>query len=244
MSFDITGSSHDFRKIKQNATDKISNQHKHCWAEMSFDQHQTVVAYADMAHRLDYYDNQFVKQDASNLVRHLLMNLSRHEIRKKLLEQWAYQGPIKDAPRWIMREFLSLWLTDSWQDGYNIDTYIKIPHAVEFCCEDLFKVDWPAMIDVMCNTLNLDLLETVENIQHNHDKFRHCQTFHGIQHRCEYFVQAVIYGTETVRNPCITIFDEAFIQHRLRDLGWKIQCDGLNIFPSDSIELNRIIYKT
>ena len=244
MSFDSTGSSHDFRKVKQNAASKISNQHRDLWSEMSFDQHQTVIAYADMAHLLDYYDNQFVKQEASDLVRHLLMSLSRFEIRKKLFEQWHYRGPIREAPRWIMREFLSLWLTHSWQSGYNIATYIKVPHAVEFCCEDLFKADWPAMLGAMCNTLNLDLLETAENIQHNHDKFLECQTFHGIQHRCEQFVQATINGAETIRNPCITIFDEAFVQNRLRNLGWEIQCDGLEILPYDSVELNRIIHKT
>ena len=166
MTFDSTGSSHDFRAVIPHAAAEISNLHQDLWSEMlSSDQDHTVVIYADLDHRLDYYDNQYRKQDGSDLVKHLLMSLSRHEIRQKLLEQWNYQGSIRQAPRWIMREFLSFWLAHGWHDGYNIEKYMCIPHAVSFCCEGLFKADWPAFIGTLCNTLDLELLETKENMQ-------------------------------------------------------------------------------
>lgn len=243
MTFDSTGSSHDFRQIKQNAASGVCNMHQDRWSEISFDQKQIVIAYADSAHQLDYYNNQFTKQTGSDLTQHLLMHLSKQEITHKLLEQWHYNGPLHLVPRWIMREFLSFWLDHSWQDGYNVEKYVSIPHAVAFCCEDLSDTNWQLLLTQICNILDLELLETADNIQHNHDNFMRCQIFHGIQNRCEQFVEACISNTKLISNPCITIFDEAFIQCKLRDLGWEIKCDGLDIFPSDSMELYRIIDK-
>jgi hypothetical protein len=41
----------------------------------------------------------------------------------------------------------------------------------------------------------------------------------------------------------LNIIAESIIQQRLRSLGYKIQCDGLNIFPTDSISLYNLLEK-
>ena len=40
-----------------------------------------------------------------------------------------------------------------------------------------------------------------------------------------------------------TMLDEAYIQHCLREKGYEIRCDGLDVFPTTSRDLRELIYE-
>ena len=41
----------------------------------------------------------------------------------------------------------------------------------------------------------------------------------------------------------LTLFDEAWIQHRLRQNNFVLRCTDLNLFPKYTKELTKLIYK-
>lgn len=54
----------------------------------------------------------------------------------------------------------------------------------------------------------------------------------------------IVYNTVSNRNFSwnpINVVAEAIVQHRLREQGYEIRCDGLNQFPTDSITLHNLL---
>lgn len=243
MDFDAAGSSHAFRSINTDKIQKPANLH-HDWSKMPNDKSNNVVIYAHADHRLDYYDNQFIKQDKGRLINHLLLSFTMDEISHKLQTQWGYVGPLnEEIPRWIAREFISFWLKHTLEDGYDKSKYLDLPHVKSFCCQDLFERDCFMMLSDLCHALNLDLIETSENVRHNHMTFLSVQRFHNMQIKCENFIESCLDTTDcaVMKSPCVTIFDEAFVQYRLRETGWDIECNELFEFPSDSSRLRHLM---
>lgn len=248
MDFDPVGSSHSFRTIQtDNKIKNLRNLHHNGFKKISTDKSNNIVVNADTDHLLDYYDNQFIKQDKGLLVSHLLKSFTIDEISHKLETQWGYVDPLNEAiPSWIAREFISFWLQDNLANGYDKSKYLDLPHIKSFSCQDLFEQNYFTTIWNLCDTLNLELLETSDNVQHNHMKFLLAQRFHNMQIKCETFVRSCIDTTDcaVVQSPCVTIIDEAFVQCRLRELGWEIRCNELHVFPDNSSQLRLLMYST
>jgi len=91
--------------------------------------------------------------------------------------------------------------------------------------------------------------------------FKHCQLTlkPGIDKFCQEWQQAQQYIVDefnlldrivdcTINNQKLiwqpmNIIAEAIVQQRLRSLGYEIQCDGLDIFPTDAIMFNKLLEK-
>jgi len=46
---------------------------------------------------------------------------------------------------------------------------------------------------------------------------------------------------DTVWDP-LPLPSEVWIQYRLRELGYEIRCHGLDIFPTTSVQLKKLLY--
>ena len=91
----------------------------------------------------------------------------------------------------------------------------------------------------------LDLTINIESdlILKDNKNFSSLQYYHNIQLKCLEWVKSCLTNTQSLLSPCKTIFDEAYVQHLIRQSGNEIQCDGLTAFPATSDEMKLIIYK-
>lgn len=239
FSFGAAGDSHDFRK-NTNAKKFILAGHSHILHQNYSDLIVSVLPCGE--HFLDYYDNQLYKKERNQIVSYIKTMFSAAEIQQKLSDGWKYNDELQvDAPTWILREWCSFWLRDCLAASYDLELWSDLPAKVYVDTQELFS----NLYDILKNItqkLDLNLIATSSQIELLQQEFIKAQRFHGIQNRCDAWVNRLLKGYDDP-TPCLTIFDEAWTQHRLRCHGYEIQCDGLNQFPRNSTELSKIIYK-
>jgi hypothetical protein len=241
FEFDNDGSSHSHRDSSK-ADSKIQIDHLN---------HNTTFTHSDLTvviipcdnHRLDYFNNQFIKQNQSQIVKYLNSILGKENIEYKLQQGWNYNNKLDELmPVWILREFIALWIADCFDDAYSVEQYQQVPHKISVTTQNIF-LDLLDTIFKICQTVGLTVEVDDTTILKNHLKFTNAQKYYQSQIQCEQWCHDVIQGNSSL-NPCKTIFDEAYIQYYLDTQGFKIQCDGLNTLPTISNELTKIIYKS
>jgi hypothetical protein len=145
---------------------------------------------------------------------------------------WSQMQP------WELREWFSLfyhpWVQE-WIDSYDQapGTFLKIKNT-----ELLFDTK---------ETL-LSIIDFCElTVQNSIDSFiaEWQQNQHYILKEFELLDQIISSVVEKKQHQWanLNIIAESIIQQRLRSLGYEIQCDGLNIFPTDSISLYNLLEK-
>jgi hypothetical protein len=240
--FSDNGSSHQFWSKKKQLSTVIRYGHTTDPA-LNIDADQVVAVVPCRDHGLDYYDNQFFKTQNDHLIEYILYQMSQDEISYKLKTHWGYTGSFDDTvPRWIMREWCSFWITDVLEQSYNSGTYNKIPATAQISTQDIFE-NWTESFAQLALSLNLAVTVDVDTIKKQHDNFLKVQKFHNIQLRCQQYVRDLL---DNVNSDMAlhSIFDEAYIQHLLRQHNLEIQCDGLDVFPSTTQQLRTLTYKT
>jgi len=246
LHFDETGSSHDFNQNKDART-KIRLGHRSHMATRFFSDtleaqpgDSIVTIATDPAHWLDYCNNQFSKKYRGDFAAYLDDLLSHAEVRQKLSAGWHCDTDIQHAPRWMQRELFSYMMLDLLRDGYATDL-CGFADAVIVSTKDLFE-DFPPVFRDLVTQLGLRLAVSQQDIDRNHQRFIQAQRFHGSQQRCEQWARQVVSDDSDAVIPALTLFDEAYIQHCLRQLGWEIRCHGLDRFPGSACAMREVIY--
>lgn len=239
FQFDQTGSSHELRNNKQ-----ISLSVSWCHADEFNNQrgHNVVVILPEQHHMLDYFLNQFVKQHENQLVRHLAHHIAGAEVTQKLTQYWKV--PITDidqVPRWIMREWFSFWIQDCIQNGYDKSRYECIECDVMIEANQLFD-NLVGVMHRVCDQIGLKIRVSDDVILRQQQLFARSQVLHGYQQRCWDWCQSVMYSDQDRKILLHTIFDEAWIQHTLRQHGRELRCDGLDKFPTSSVKMKELVY--
>jgi hypothetical protein len=235
FTFDHDGSSHS---IRQDADLKTKIRVSH----VTLDSRAQVVAILpSQDHCLDYFNNQFAKNAKFNLNEYI-NNLVKDDLSVKLKNWGLDYTTIDSAPRWIMREFFSFWLIDCFANSYKCNSYLD-RSSVSLSTNDIFQNFYNTILNIS-SALGLTVKSNRTQIESNHTAFLKKQQFHNSQINCVNWVNAIIDTNSTsCQSPCQTIFDEAYVQHLLRKHGYQIKCDGLNIFPVTSAEMQLLIYK-
>jgi len=238
LAFDEQGSSHSFRYDRYAKT-KISTHH--------IDTHQpggdTFVILPKLEHALDYFNNQFAKQELGNLVDYICNHFSIEEIKFKLSSNWNYHSGLSvNTPAWILREWCSLWLNDCLTESYGQEKY-----AIQSACaiidtDDLFDSFVPTIHNIL-TSLSLSCQVTDATLEKTASDFKKVQLFHNSQMKCNKWITDVIDSKFDNNIDLNTIFDEAYIQQQLRFRGWEIKCDGLNMFPRSSLTMKQLLYR-
>lgn len=239
FQFDDRGSSHG-----KNIGSESKIQYGHLDSNnMLFDNNSsTLVILPCVDHMLDYYNNQFDKYAKKALVKYIIEQLPTTEIKQKLQQGWGYSDNFDDqTPVWILREFFSLWIVDCFNNGYSVGKYYNVNSKISITTQDIFLNFMPTLISI-CDVLQLEINIDKELIIKNHTNFLNLQKYHNSQLKCHQWVNDIITGT-TSASPCLTIFDESYVQHLLRESGFELQCNGLNIFPTTSTDMKKLIYK-
>lgn len=234
-----TGSSHEASrssKIKKyfdffHLTDTVPYKSKYT---------NSIVILPDSNHLLDYMDNQFLKQINGDIIDFIKNHEEVDKIDYKLKKFWNYKGAIDyNIPRWILREFISYWMVDSWNFSYDRNLYENFPSDFKLEVNKLFEPKNSAVIEVIQN-LGLTLICSPEAIEEQTEYWIKCQKFHNIQKKCDTWIQHILSKTYQ-KNPCLTIIDEAYIQMKFRKLGYEIKCQELNVFPVCSLTMSELV---
>jgi hypothetical protein len=190
-------------------------------------------------HQLDYYNNIFFKQYHKNLLNFISESFIAEEINSKLYKNWGYAGQIDDkVPRWILREFFSFFIGDVLHNTYKL---LDINNSITLSTQSFFE-NFLENFKNLCEKLHLTITVNDSVILENNQTFIKAQCYYKLQLLCEQWIQCVIDNTPSTIES-MTIFSEAYIQHRLRELGYHIQCNGMNVFPLDSQTMTKLIYK-
>ena len=244
FSIDSRGSSHAFfnnTKARQHIQlGHFITDTDNSWPNITVSSEDTLISIVPLAdHRLDYYNNHFSKHYQSDLVKAISEAFTADEIKHKLSEHWGYTGDFgPQVPPWILREFFSFCIGDVLHNMYNQP---NINNFITVSTQDFFE-NFSSVFKSLCNKLNLTVIVDDNVIVDNNELFIGAQQYHNSQLVCERWIRSVItHKQSTMQQP--TLFESAYIQFRLRQLGYEIQCDGLDVFPVNSQDLANIIFK-
>jgi len=239
FSFDDNGSSHQHR---DNLYARTVIQAGHLGTLSIEDNDCTVVVLPCADHSLDYYNNQFFKQQNGQLINYVLGHLSQEEAEYKLNTHWGYKGKFDNTvPRWIMREWCSFWIENVLDVSYNITEYSKIKSVAQLSTQDIFE-NFTETLSKLATALELEIIVSADIIYNQHLEFLSAQRWHNSQFRCHQYLQDLHNGIDTVMT-ISSIFDEAYMQYRLRQSNLEIQCNGLNEFPFTTKQLKLLTYE-
>lgn len=233
--FDQHGSSHSIRQDTALKT-KIGGGHQ---LPNNFSQLVTILPLQN--HCLDYFNNQFAKNSNFSLKEYIDSLVTQDEMFTKLTSWGINHATIESAPRWALREFFSFWLTDCFANGYNNKLFLPYTE-ISLTTNNIFQDFYNTILKVS-HALGLTVKADKIEIDSNHAAFLKSQRFYNSQLNCITWVNTIVTENSDCQSPCQTIFDEAYVQHLLRAAGYELKCDGLNIFPATSAEMQSLIYK-
>jgi len=222
---DANGSGHRFWGTSGN--DTITTTHN--WVGKEYDGY--ILIECDDEKIINYIDNQFQKYYLTDLNKYL--NDVFPESANKLRDSWG------GTSNWELRELISFFLQDMIDSTKNQIkghiTQAETHNAYKINPEN-FLLNAEIEVEELFNFFNLT----------KHKEF-HLLKFHVNNYMLQQknFIkseQINKFVTNTINNNFysienLTIFDEAYIQSKLRMLGQEIRCCNLNIFPTISTEL-------
>ena len=240
FKFGSGGNSHDIRSNKDYRS-KIQITHMPYLPE--FDENKmspdkTVIILPDQKHLLDYCDNNYIKTFAGNLLVCVQDMFPASTINEKLEK---FNSNLECFDNWQMREYISFWIDDFLLTGFPTDLYSNI-NGYQISSLELFNVDFVQTFSRAASYVGCNVINTQDLVTH-HKKFVELQKFNNIQLKCEQWVNDILSG-KNCESPCVTIFDEAYVQHLLRKSGVEIKCYQLNNFPRNSKDLYSLLYST
>jgi hypothetical protein len=236
--FDEFGSSHDYRL--SNNRHLIDCGHLETLSVDPSD--DLVVIMPCEQHQLDYFDNQFWKNEKKHICNYIHTLYDSNEVQTKLFQAWNYSEQLTDStPAWILREWCSFWIHDCLNKSYRVQKYQEFAQATYINTQDIFK-NLSKVIFMLANKLSLTVSVDESKIEEIQKNFVQNQQLHGIQKKCQAWVIDIIEGKDSI-SPCQTIFDEAFVQHLLRQHSYEVKCNDLNLYPTNAIDFKKIIYR-
>jgi hypothetical protein len=149
---------------------------------------------------------------------------------------------IKDINPWIQREFLSFYLIPAWKsqvEWYFPDQW-QSPRCRYVFIKNLLH-DFENTITDLVDFLQLDIQQPISNLLPYHEQNIKLQKYINQDSICNQIIDSIqnksVITWETLPYP-----SEAWIQWRLRELGYELRCHGLDIFPTNSVKLTELLY--
>lgn len=157
----------------------------------------------------------------------------------KNIRQWnhSYTSADQMCP-WQFREYMSLfypkWITEWVSAIKEIDnSWLAVTN------KDIMLDTTKTMSDIItfCKLTPSGDLETFLK------KYRSCQQYIVDDLSWAHQVVKSVVNSAQISWPKLSIISEAIVQHHLRKLGWEIQCDSLDILPTNTLQLTHLLYR-
>jgi hypothetical protein len=170
----------------------------------------------------------------------------KYYINKELIyNNWPVDPtfPISKLPEWIKREFLSLYMMPMWHEqiGWNNQLHWNYPNCQPITIKQLLY-QFESTIARIGKELKLQFVRPVKELLSAHNQMLALQKNLNIDQTCNQIVNAVI-SNESISWDPISLIGEGWVQWQLRNLGYEIRCNGLDLFPTNSVKLQELIYK-
>ena len=171
-----------------------------------------------------------------------------HIPKSKIYQNWPVDPstPIEQVPDWIKREFLSHYLVPAWHaqvEWYHPDRWSH-PDCLTIGIRDLLD-DFEITIDRITQHCNLKKIKSIDSILPIHDSMLKMQKFITQDQLCNQIVESIV--NDTVfdwQDQNLPLPSQAWLQWELRNRGFEIQCHGLDLFPTNTVQLQDLLYHT
>lgn len=227
---DSRGSMHNFRFAE--ARSKIINiAHSPDYVRSDL----VIAIDPDPMHAVDYLSNQLSKNFGYRLRWHFEELFGGGVIEEKVRDNYGIEvEKFDDIPRWTLREITSYCIPDLTND---LTQPFKIDGLHVSATEII--TNFNSVLDQVASYLGLDSIQPNADICND---YLQKQVFFNSQQRCKEWVEQVI-NRQQADAPILTLFEESYIQHLLREKGFELQCSGLDQFPSNTTDLRKVIYE-
>jgi len=150
--------------------------------------------------------------------------------------------PLDQIPQWVRREFLSLYLVPAWQDQveWNHLDHWNHPNCCNVLVNDLLD-NFESTIATVSNFCQIDLKRPIKDLLPFHHQNIKLQKFINQDRICNQIIQSIISGSNLDWEP-LPLPSEAWLQWQLRNLGFEIQCHELDVFPTNSLQLKKLLF--
>ena len=152
--------------------------------------------------------------------------------------------PINQIPVWIQREFLSFYLMPAWHDQTewcHIDRWQNNKCIILTVKELLYNFESSLIkIQKFCN---LTFTKDIKEIVLYHKQMLQLQKYLNQDQLCHQIVQSVVDNYEFTWAE-LPLASQSWVQWQLRNLNFEIHCHGLDIFPTTSVQLKKLLYQT
>lgn len=149
----------------------------------------------------------------------------------------------KDIPTWIIREMLSYNLIPSWKsevEWFFPNTYSHPKCKFVFISDLLYNFK-KVMLEIQ-EFCQLDFKTDINELLPHHDQMLSLQKYLNQDELCTNIIDSLI-TTQPMEWDNLPIPSQSWIQWQLRNLGYEVRCNGLDIFPTNSVQLQELIYK-
>lgn len=165
----------------------------------------------------------------------------------KIYNNWPIDPdlPIDQIPVWIQREFLSYHLIPSWYnqvEWYHLNTW-QNPRCTTILVNQLLDEVEGALEQIQKDN-NLVWTKPIADIIPMHQKMLSLQVHRNQDQLCRDIIRAVTGNVDKLdwSDLVLPLASQSYIQYELRNLGFEIECHGLDKFPTNSLHLKSIIY--
>ena len=149
-----------------------------------------------------------------------------------------------DIPAWVRREFLSFYLMPAWQDQiewYHPDVWQDSRCMIITVSELLYNFE--SCLFKLQQFANLSFKKSISEILPYHEIMLELQQHRTQDRLCKNIVETTI--NDSVfdwSGQEIPLPSQSWIQWQLRTSGWELACDGLDTWPTNSVQLKQFLY--
>lgn len=147
-----------------------------------------------------------------------------------------------DLVKWQLREILSYWnFEDYGPDFFSPAGPIEKSGVYNISLENLkdnFKETVLSLIEQLGFTA---IQERADRLEEIHQSWLEKQSEAFKDQEITNFIDNTIQGTDFTISR-LNFWEEAWIQQKLRERGYEIECDSLDNFPLSTIEMHKLIY--
>lgn len=163
---------------------------------------------------------------------------------EKIYNSWpvSKDTPIGDIDPWIKREFLSLFQMSAWFDQiewYHPDNWSN-PKCHVVTISELLR-NFESTIELICDKTGIVPIRKVSTLLTAHTRNLELQQYLTHDQLCNNIIQSTIASVCMEWEP-LSLPSEAWLQWELKNQGWQIKCNGLDIFPTNSVQLRELLY--
>jgi len=157
-----------------------------------------------------------------------------------------HNSNLDDLSPWIKREFLSFYLMPAWHDQVEYYNPAILQNYNNNCLIiDVTNLlyNFESTLKNIQNFFNLTYIKSISEIMPLHAAMLSIQSHLDQDIICNQIINKTIEGSNFDWQP-LPLPSEGWIQWQLRNLKYEIECNELDIFPTNSIQLKKLLYKT